>query len=101
MTTTQPANRCIDSGTQVMVTANAGTMISCGNCGAIVAVFEVPLNSDPDDRNTIRVLAEHVMPRKTDAEIEGGWRRYTDEFTHGPAVADVPDPLHPDERTDS
>ena len=53
------AGKCIDSGTQVMTTTQAGERVLCGNCGASVQVREVPLNSDPQDHNTIRVVADH------------------------------------------
>jgi hypothetical protein len=72
MTTTPYASqhRCMDSGTQVMAPAKHGDLVACGNCGAVVPVVKVPPNNDPDDHNTIRVLAEHNLPYKTTAEVD-------------------------------
>ena len=53
------AQKCMDSGSQVMISAQPGNRIACGNCGALVVVCRVPLNSDPQDANTIMVIADH------------------------------------------
>lgn len=54
---------CADSGAQVLVPADDGGMVTCGNCGEGVSVEQVALlPDDPDDNNTVRVLASHHMP---------------------------------------